>query len=282
MILVTGATGNVGRAVVGALDEMGAEIRVLVRDVARAAVLPERAERVVGDLGDPPTLRAAFAGVERVFLLTPGMELTHTENAIAAAHAAGVRHLVHLSSTNVLADPLPAMARWHHDREKLVRGSGVPATILRPSGFMTNALEWAPTIRAEGYVLDPVGPGRHAAIDPSDIGEVAARVLTEEGHEDAAYALTGPESLTVAEQVAILARTLGRPIEVREPSTPEEAVRARYANEVPAELAEAMLEGFTRMRADTVGFRTDEVKRLLGREPRSFDDWCTRNADAFR
>ncbi|KIQ65472.1 NmrA family transcriptional regulator [Kitasatospora griseola] len=282
MILITGATGNIGQELVRALDAQGAELRLLVRDPARAAALPARAERFVGDLDEPSTPAAALAGVEKLFLLTPGIGTAHTACAVAAAEAAGVRHLVHLSSASVLGDPMPAMGRWHHEREEIVRGCGIPATILRPGGFMTNALEWVPTIRAEGCVLDPVGPGRFAPIDPADIAAVAARVLTEDGHQGEEYVLTGDECLTVAEQVRILAGALGRRIEVREARTPAEVVRARFPRGVPQALADAIVEGFVLMRADTVGMRTDTVERLLGRRPGTFEAWCVRNADAFR
>jgi uncharacterized protein YbjT (DUF2867 family) len=282
MILVTGATGNIGRELVRELDAKDAVVRLLVRDRARAARLPERAERAVADLGEPATLPSAFDGVDRLFLLTPGIGTEHTANAVAAAQAAGVRHIVHLSSTNVLGDPMPAMGRWHHEREEIIRASGIPATILRPAGFMLNALEWAPTIRAEGYVVDPIGPGRHAAIDTADIAAVAAVVLTEEGHEGKEYALTGDAALTVAEQVQIIAKAIGRDIEVRTAATPAEAVRSRFPAGAPPALAEALVAGFTLMRADTTGFRTGTVERLLGRPPRTFADWSARNADAFR
>jgi uncharacterized protein YbjT (DUF2867 family) len=126
-----------------------------------------------------------------------------------------------------------------------------------------------------------VGPGRAAPIDPADIAAVAALVLTEDGHQGAQYALTGDEALTVTEQVRILAAAIGRDIEVREVSTPAVAVRFRYPDGAPQALADALIEGLTLMRADTAGFRTDTVKRLLGRRPRSFADWCARNASAF-
>jgi len=281
MLLVTGATGHVGRELVRELDARGAAFRVLVRDPARAAGLPDRAERVIGDLDRPATLAAAMDGVERLFLLVPGIGIEHTEHAVAAARAAGVRHVVYLSSYAVIGDPVPAMGRWHREREELIRASGIPATFLRPGGFMTNAFDWLPTLRAGGYVLDPVGPGRAAPIDPADIAAVAAVTLTEDGHEGEQYLLTGGETFTVAEQVQILAKATGRDIEIRAVATPAEAVRFRYPHGAPQALADALIEGLTLMRADTVGVRTDTVRRLLGRAPRTFADWCARNAAAF-
>ncbi|MEO3872435.1 NAD(P)H-binding protein [Nonomuraea sp. B12E4] len=280
MILVTGATGNVGRELVRELAEAGVPFRILVRDQGRAAALP--GERVVADLSDPGTLPPAFAGADRLFLLTPGIGLDHTRHAIAAARSAGVGHIVHLSSINVLGDPMPAMGRWHHEREQAIRASGIPATFLRPGGFMTNAFDWLPTIREAGYVLDPSGPGRYAPIDPADIAAVAALTLTADGHQDQEYVLTGEELFTVAEQVEVLAAAVGRDITVRAVTTAEEAVAARFPKGAPPALAEAIIEGFHLMRADTAGFRTDWVERLLRRKPRTFADWCARNVDAFR
>ncbi|MGZ2356792.1 NAD(P)H-binding protein [Streptomyces sp. 372A] len=282
MILVTGATGHIGRELTRELDAKGAELRLLVRDPDRSAGLPARAERAVGDLGKPATLPPAFAGVDKLFLLTQGIGTDYAAAAIAAAEAAGVHHIVHLSSAHVVLDPIPAMGRWHHEREKIIRASRIPATFLRPGGFMTNALDWLPTIREADYVLDPVGPGRLAPIDPADIAAVAALALTEAGHEGEEYVLTGDETFTVAEQVRIISETVGRDIEVRTAATPAEAVRFRFPDGAPRALADALTEGFTLMRADTVGFRTDTVERLLGRRPRTFADWCARNADAFR
>lgn len=281
MILVTGATGNIGRELVRELDARGARFRILVRDPARATRLPERVERVVGDLGVPPTLTPAFDDVEKLFLLTPGIGIDHTAFAVTAAKAAGVSHIVHLSSFNVLGDPMPAMGRWHHAREEIIRASGISATFLRPGGFMTNALDWAATIREGNYVLNPIGWGRYAPIDPADIAAVAALALTEDGHQGREYVLTGEEAFTVAEQVRIVAEAIGRDIVVREAATPAEAVRSRFPAGAPQALADAIIEGFALMRADTVGFRTDAVRQLLGRRPRTFADWCARNADAF-
>jgi uncharacterized protein YbjT (DUF2867 family) len=280
--MITGATGNIGRELARELDLRGVNFRILVRDLSRADKLPKRAERVVGDLGNPSTLPSAFDGVEKLFLLTQGIGTEYASSAVAVAKDAGVKHIVFISSYSVLYQPLPAMARWHYEREEIIRASGILGTFLRPSGFMTNALDWLPTIREGGYVIDPLGPGRYSPIDPADIAAVAAIVLTADGHQGKAYALTGQEAFTVAEQVRVITETSGCAIEVREASTPAEIIRSRFPNGAPKTLADAITEGFKRMRADTVGFRTDVVERLLGCKTRSFADWCVRNADAFR
>lgn len=276
MLLVTGATGHIGRELVRELADRGAEFRILVRDPARAAGLP--GEHVVGDLDSLP----ALDGVSALFLLVPGTGLDHTANALAAAQEAGVKHVVLLSSFQALGDPVPAMGRWHRERERLVLESGIPATFLRPGGFMTNALDWLPTIRSEGHVFNPFGEGRYAPIDPADIAAVAAVAMTEDGHQGQEYTLTGEETFTIAEQVQVLAKATGRDLEVRAARTPEEAVRFRFPNGAPPALTAAITEWFTSMRDDTIGFRTDTVRTLLGRAPRTFADWCTRNAHLFR
>lgn len=281
MILITGATGHVGRELVRILAARGEPARALVRSPGRAAGLPPGVEAAVGDLDDPASLVAAFQGADRLFLLVPGIAHQPAVNALEAASAAGVRHVVYLSSYAVAARPLPAMGRWHSEREELVRASGLVATFLRPCGFMTNTLDWLPTLRAGGYVLDPVGPGRAALIDPYDIAAVAVAALDDPGRVDHAPVLTGDQPLTVAEQAAVLAAATGIEIEVREVRTPEEAVRFRYPDGAPPALAEALVEGLRLMRSDTAGLRTDSVREILGRAPRSFASWCERNADVF-
>jgi uncharacterized protein YbjT (DUF2867 family) len=282
MILITGATGHVGRELVPQVVDSGAPVRVLVRDPARADNLPAAVERVVGDLADPATLPPALDGVDRLFVLVPGIDHTPVDHLLTAARAAGVRRLTYLSSYAVGIDPLPAMGRFHHEREQLVASHAIPATILRPGGFMTNTLDWLATLRSDGVVLDPVGPGRAALIDPADIAAVAAAALLDERHTGATYTLTGDEPLTVREQVYILEQAIGAPIPVREVATPEEAVRFRYPNGAPPALAAAIVEGLRQMRADTEGLVTHDVERILGRAPGSFAGWCRRHADVFR
>jgi len=281
MILVTGATGNIGSSLVRELVRRGARIRALVRDPGRAGDLPDEVERHHGDLEDEATLVSSFRDVDRMFLLTPGIGTSMARNALRAAARARVQHVVLLSSTNVFGDPVPAMGRWHHEREEMVTQSGIPWTILRPSGFMSNALEWLPTLADGGYVLDATGPGRHAVIDPADIATVAAVTLTEPGHVGAAYTLTGPESLTASDQVHTLSDVLGRDIALRTVNTADEAVRSRFPQGAPAPLAAAIVEAWSLMRADTVGERTNTVEDLTGSVPHTFRMWCQQHADAF-
>jgi len=215
--MITGATGNIGRDLVNELNTTSHDLRILVRDLDRLQRLPQNIEAIQGDLQDLPILESAFRGVDRLFLLTQGIRVDYVKNALLAAQSAGVGHIVFLSSYAVSISPLPAMARWHDEREKLVLASGVPATFLRPGGFMTNALDWLPMIRRQGCVIDAIGPGRLAPIDPADIAAVAAVTLTTDQHIGKTYVLTGDESLTVSEQVETICETTGCTIHTRAP-----------------------------------------------------------------
>jgi uncharacterized protein YbjT (DUF2867 family) len=280
MILVTGATGNIGGEVARILHERGLKTRVLVRDPQRAAGLPAGIERVTGDLGRPETLAPALEGVGRVFLMEASHGSEHTAAMATAAARAGVRHIVDLSSMGVTFQPMPVMGRWHAAREDILTASGLDVTFLRPSTLMSNALWWLPSIRARGVVADPVGPGRLSSVDPADVAAVAAAALTEDRHAGQAYVLTGRELLTVREQVGILSGVLGREIGYAE-QTPQEAAQARLEQGAPRGLVEASRELNELFRADRIAFLTGEVERLTGRAPRTFENWCERNAALF-
>lgn len=281
MIVVTGATGRVGTELVCQLLERGENVRAFVRSPSKAAKLPTTTDVVVGDLEDLSSLLNACQGADSLFLLAPGIEHEMARTALLAARETGIKRIVYLSSYAVAIAPLPSMGRWHHEREQLIRASGIAATFLRPVGFTTNTFDWMQTLRESGYVLDPTGPGRAALIDPADIAAVATAALTEDGHAGKAYTLTGREALTVAEQVAIISAVIGREIAVRDVASPEEAVRFRYPNGAPPSLAAALIEGLRSMRSDTTGLVTTTVQDLTGRPPRSFRQWCEANADAL-
>lgn len=281
-ILVTGATGHVGKHLINLLRAAGYPVRALVRDRARAADLPREVEVVVGDLARPETLPAAFAGVERVFLMDPSFGPDLTRNAVAAARDAGVQRIVNLSSVGAIPhDPMHLMGRSFVAREAMIQESGITWTHLRPSAFMTNALWWLPSLKAEGAVRDPVGPAHcDACIDTEDIAAVAAAALTQEGHAGQIYTLTGSELLSAAQQVEILAAVLGRKITYI-PITPEEAEMEALAQGIDKATAEVMRDLYEAMRADVSTIITDDVKRITGSSPASFETWCRRNAAAF-
>ena len=180
MILVTGATGTVGKEVVRQLLDRGQPVRVFTRDKTKANHLGNRVEYAIGDLDKPDTLEAAMRGVERVFLLTSRTQ--QDQNAIDAAKRVGVRHIVKLSTIEAGREPMIGHGKYHREREELIRASGLAWTFLRPTMFMSTALTWGETIKQQAQVYYPGGAGQVGAIDPWDIADVVAFALTAPSH----------------------------------------------------------------------------------------------------
>jgi uncharacterized protein YbjT (DUF2867 family) len=284
MILVTGATGNVGSALTRMLVDAGHAVRALTRDTEKAkGVLGSGVALVEGDLGRPETLPRALDGVERAFFLThAGSQLAETGALFAkAAKRAGVRHLVVLSSSTVTIEPPVVIGRWHLALEESVKATGIAWTMLRPGNFASNTLRWAPTIKAQGVVFGPHPDATSAPIDPRDIAAVAFAALTGAGHEGKAYLLTGSEASTAREHVEKIGAALGKP--VRFVQVPEERARAAMVGAgMPEFMADAILE-LTRPGPRTGHpVKTTTVRDVTGREARTFDDWVRDNVAAFR
>ena len=283
MILVTGTTGTVGAAVVRALGFTHA-VRVLVR---RPEALPEdiaRADGVEvhkGAYADQDALSRALAGVRAAFLVTSHPAEPDDERFTAAAREAGVRQLVKLSALAVAdEDADDFITRRQRHNEKVLRASGVPWTLLRPRAFMTNTLAWASSVRAQGVVHALYGSAPGACVDPRDIAEVAARVLTEPGHEGCTYALTGPEAITPREQTRQLGEALGRTLRFEE-LTPERAL-AQLSARYPEPVAQALVESAGRAAAGTKGEISPDIEKVTGRPGGNFRGWAADHAGAFR
>jgi uncharacterized protein YbjT (DUF2867 family) len=285
MILVTGATGQHGTALLRLLSARGIAARALVRNPAKMdviAALPH-VEIVHGDMARPDTLATALRGVDRAILIssaTPDMQEVQT-NFIEAARRAGVRHVVKLSGIAPNLDSPFRFARMHGEIEKRLEASGMAYTHLRPGEFMTVYFRQASNIASKGALFLPMEDARIASIDIGDIAEIAATVLTESGHEGKIYPLTGPEALTMAEVAARLSAATGKPIRyVNVP--PEDARRAQLAAGMPPFLADALFELFSERRRGIEAKVWPDSERLLGRRPTSFDEFARRNAVAFR
>jgi len=281
MILVTGATGTVGRQLVNELVTAGADVRALSRTPERAG-LPSGVEVVAGDLGRPETLPSALQGIERVFLLSGGPEgPEHDANLIAAGEQAGVRHVVTLSVLGAGHGADDPITRWHLAGERAVTASGMAWTILRPGAFMSNALMWAPSIKDQGVVYAPFAQAKTGAVDPADIAAVAARALTGAGQGGKTYPLTGPELLSAADQVEILGAALGRPLQVVD-VPPERAKAAMVDSDMPAELADAVIASMAQAGTDHAMAVLPTVEQVTGRPARSFAEWADAHLEAFR
>ncbi|MEV4165456.1 NAD(P)H-binding protein [Nonomuraea dietziae] len=272
MILVAGATGNAGRAVVGALAEAGAPVRALVR---RQADLP--AELATGDLNDPASVAAALEGVRGVFLLSGYDNMAATLAEIAKA---GVERVVLLSASAAeTGNPANAVSRYHIESEAMVRESGVPWTILRPRTFFANTFRWLDQLRAGDVVKDAFPDVRVAAIDPLDIGAVAATAFLTDGHEGQVYPLTGPQSLLPADRVRLLGEALGRDLTFVGLS--DEEARAQMSAAMPQMYVDAFFDFFAEGNLDESPV-LPTVEQVTGRPPRPFAQWAAANAAAFR
>lgn len=278
MIFVLGATGKVGRALVPALLDAGADVRALTRDPAKARIDP-RAEAVRGDLGTAD-LPALLDGSDRVFVLTQGHSADREAAVARAAARAGVTHLVKLSTTGVHFGQTDPITRAHAEAEAAIRTAGPKWTILRPGAFMDNRFAWLDSVREENAVYVPEGDPASALVDVRDIAAVATLALTTSDHEGATYELTGGEALTTEAQVAILSEAIGRPVEyVEEPeSAARERMRRRYG--WPAE----SIDGFFALKRESAAHEHvvfDTVERVLGRPARTFVAWARENASAY-
>jgi uncharacterized protein YbjT (DUF2867 family) len=276
VILVTGATGNVGREVVAALAARGAPVRAVVRDPA-LATLPDAVEVVGGDLELPESLTPALKGASAVFLLGGWSDMPGLLRQIARA---GVEHVVLLTSRCVIGGRAdnPVTRTWL-DSEAAVRDSGVAWTLLHPSGYQSNVLRWLPQLREGDVVRAPWADVPIAAIDPADIAAVAATALTESGHRGASHELSGPQPLKPADQVATLGELLGRSLRY-EPQSDEQA-RAEMAASTPAPYLEAFFRFYSDGEFDDSRV-VDTVERITGRAPRRFEQWAQAHAAALR
>jgi uncharacterized protein YbjT (DUF2867 family) len=275
-VLVTGATGNAGGAVVRALLEAGAEVRALARSSA-AANVSRGAEPVTGDLNKPETLRQAIAGASAVFLLI-GYE--GIDETLAEMCRAGVERVVLLSSSAVPGgDMTNAVARYHILSEQAVRESGLAWTFLQPNSFMTNTYQWIPQLRAGDRIRAPFADVAIATIDPADIGAVAAKALTSSELEGESLRLSGPEALYPADRVRILASVLGR--ELRFEAQSNEDARKEMEAAMPVEYVDAFFSFFVDGSIDETTV-LPTVAKVLGRQPRSFEQWAKAHAAELR
>ncbi|GAA3199295.1 NAD(P)H-binding protein [Streptomyces virens] len=278
-ILVTGATGNVGRHVVVQLLAADTAVRALVRDPATAA-LPEGAEAVRGDLADPDTLERALTGSGTVFLIWPFLT-TEGAPAVLEAMARHARRIVYLSSSGVNEDAerqTDPINQLHADMERLIERSGLDWTVLRSSTIASNARGWAEQIRTTHVVRGPdIAPT--AVIHERDVAAVAVHALTDDGHVGAKHVLTGPQVLSRAEQVRAIQEAVGRPLAFEK--VPVQVAREQMlADGRPPALVEALLASAETRPASNV--ITSTVEEITGVPARTFRAWAEEHAEEFR
>ena len=284
MILVTGATGRTGSEVVKELIAKGEQVRALVRDPERAeAIRGPGVELLVGDLEKPETWDAALNGVDNAFLLSPeGPQMAELHGKFAeAANNAGVRHLVRMSILVANPDSPLAIGKWHGEADQNVANSGIPYTIIRPAYFMQNIIGSARMIAMEGAFPGAMGDGKVGVIDTRDIGNVAATILTSDGHEGKTYPLTGPESLSQGELAGKLSAVLGKEVKYVNVSQAD-AKSGMMAMGMPDWMADGWAAMAIMISTGAADMVTPMVKEVTGQEPRSFDQFAWDYAGAFK
>ncbi|WP_326824637.1 NmrA family NAD(P)-binding protein [Streptosporangium sp. NBC_01756] len=283
MILVTGATGTVGRPLVGVLAGEGVKVRAVTRD-PQAAGLPAGVEVVVGDPSRPDTMSAVLEGVTSVFL-HPRAVGEAAADLLALAKERGAGRVVALSAVNVDDDLADQPSRFQGDRNKeaedAVVASGLDWVSLRSASFAVNTLRtWAPQIRAGDVVRGPYAAFAEPLIHEGDLAEVAARALLSTELTFQKVRLTGPRSLSHEELAAAIGEVIGRPLRYQE-IPPEAFEQSMIQRGLPKPFVEALMARYARG-AGPAEDVTDEVEKILGRPARTFSEWVADHAAAFR
>ena len=280
-ILVTGAAGNIGAEIVKRLQARKADFAVMTHASGGA---PAGAGETQGDFLDPASLRRAFEGVDTLFLLFPLVpEMPRmAANAVAAAKAAGVRHIVRSSGAGADAASPAAIAKVHGEIDALIRNSGIPFTLLLPTSFMQNLVNFYGAAIRDGALYAPRGDGATAVIDVRDIADVAVEVLTHPAaHAGQSYTLTGPEDLTDAQMVSAIARQIGR--DVRYVDVPEAAaVDSLTRMGSPPQVIEWLMSLNHVIKQGWAAGVSPVVETITGRPPRNLADFVRENAAAWR
>ncbi len=282
-ILVTGATGNVGGALLQMLAPMDVSVRALVHNEEKAQGIRDTGvEVVVGDLMQPETLAAAFEGVDKVFLSTPVSPdaAKMASNAIAAAKQAGNPHVVRLSEAS--PEPVSALrhAPLHAQVNVELKESGLPYTLLKPNMYMQNIMLAAQSIASDGAIYLPFKEGRLGMIDIRDVAEIAAKALTSDGHEGETYELTGPESISINEVASAFSKVLDK--DVNYMNVPMEAAReSMLGMGFPEWVAEAFCEYFQNYSEGGGSSVTGDFERLTGKSARAIGTFAQEFAGYF-
>lgn len=281
MILVTGASGNVGQEVVRQMAATAHPVRAAYQSSMKASAAPAGVETILLDYNRAETLRAALVGVDRVFLVGPvAPTLVELErNATEAIKRSGVPLVVKLSAMGTRNVTFP---RQHQESEDFIRASGIGFTFLRPNGFMQNMVTYnSGTIKEQSAFFGSQGEGRVSHIDIRDIAAVAVKTLTEDGHLGKTYTLTGPEALSNQRIAEILSATLGREIRYVD-LTPEQLKKALLDAGMSEWSANALLELDNLYRTSGASEVTGDVTQILGRKPRSYQEFARDYLASFR
>jgi (4-alkanoyl-5-oxo-2,5-dihydrofuran-3-yl)methyl phosphate reductase len=278
--LITGATGDVGSRVVSHLLKRNIRPRILVRNEAKARILfGDRVDVFVGDLAEPASMRDALKGAETIYLVNVGPEIPRRDQAAALlAKEEGVKRILKLSSLDV--EHGLAIGAWHEKGEAAIRAVGVPFTFLRPTGFMSNLLAWAHSIKTEKIVKSSTADGRRPFIHSEDIAAVSVEALVSASYVGQSLSITGPDSLTFGEATATIAKAIGESLKYQAIS--DEEARERYSKvSGSVEETEAHVALWRAIREGRLANVTHDVEHILGRKPITLTQWAEENAKSF-
>ena len=272
--LITGATGNLGGLTIGHLLERvpATEVAISVRDPAKASALAAKGVEVRrGDFDQPEALD--FGGVDRLLLISADgpddVRITKQANAVRVAADAGVGHLVYSSVVDAPTSPL-SLARVHRETEELIRSSGIPFTFLRNGMYHENYTFQLPGAYARGALVTAAGDGRNASASRDDLALAAAVVLSTDGHEGAAYELTGPSAWTFAELVDLAVRATGKPLTHLDVPTAD-YVAGLLAGGLPEFVAELFGDIQAAVRDGALAAVRPDLEKLIGRPPTTIE-----------
>lgn len=278
--LITGATGEVGSRVTKKLLALGHRPRVLARNKEKAlAFFGNAVDIFEGDLSKPEASREAFRGVDAVFLVNVGSQIPARDQAAAKLSVElSVGKIVKLSSLDV--EQGLAIGAWHEKGEEAIRALEVPSVMVRPTGFMSNLLAWAPSVKAKGIVRSSTGDGRRPFIHPEDIAAVSVRALMDDQYLGQSLPLTGPDSLSFRDATAMIANAINKPVEYEVMS--DEEAHDYYARiSGSKEETEAHVALWRAIREGRLAATTDCVERVLERKPLPLRDWIVENVHFF-
>jgi len=283
--LVTGATGKVGSSLLKHLDTANTDLRVLVHDESKAQSLRDRdVETVVGDFLEPVSLGTALEGVSTVFLATPihPEQITQATNVIEAASASGNDpRIVRLSVHQASHQAPTKISRQHAEIEDTLAASGLTYTLLRPQSYMQNTLMAAPTVASEGKIYQPMKEGRLGMIDARDVGEAAAKVLTEDGHEGKTYTLTGPTTVSFYDVAGVLGEVLGKEV-AYVPVPLKRAKEAMLQRGIPEWMADALNEYAKAHSEGYSDWTAEDFERLTGHPATHYEQFASDFEQIFR
>jgi len=283
--LVTGATGKVGSSLLKHLDTANTDLRALVHDESKAQSLRDRdVETVVGDFLEPVSLGTALEGVSTVFLATPihPEQITQATNVIEAASASGNDpRIVRLSVHQASHQAPTKISRQHAEIEDTLAASGLTYTLLRPQSYMQNTLMAAPTVASEGKIYQPMKEGRLGMIDARDVGEAAAKVLTEDGHEGKTYTLTSPTTVSFYDVAGVLGEVLGKEV-AYVPVPLKRAKEAMLQRGIPEWMADALNEYAKAHSEGYSDWTAEDFERLTGHPATHYEQFASDFEQIFR